>query len=302
MRIITPTLLLVGCVEPVAIEVAGRSVDDACPVATADVAAAQPAAREALARVACHRALAGLPPMVVDADLSAAARAHAAYMADNDTLTHDQRLALPGFTGETVEERAAAAGWPDDPLLGLQEVVAVGASPAGIADAWMHAPYHRVALTRPDVEAVGYGQAGNWAALVTAVPVPASASRAVVYPAHGQTGVPTAWSSDAEVPDPMPTLDWVGYPVTVSLTSAAPDLDRPDDPYGVVVDEAVLEGPEGPVDAVLLEPSTDPNLRRAVALVPTAPLRARTVYTARFVLEWGGVERVAQASFETAPR
>lgn len=301
MRIIT-TMLLTGCVVPETIEVAGNTVDDNCPVEVADVPAVQSEARQALARVACHRALSGLSGLDVDADLAAAARAHADYMRENDELTHDQRLALPGFTGETVEDRAVAAGWVEDPFVGLQEVVAWGTSPADIADAWMAAPYHRVALTRPDAVAVGYGQSGRFATMLTAVPVPAPNAEAVLYPAHGQTGVPMAWRSDTEVPDPVPGLDWVGFPVTVTLTATSFDADRPDDPYGVVVKEARLEGPDGDIEALVLEPSTDPELRRAVALVPTEPLLAGTTYTARFMLEWAGEERTIQGSFETQPR
>jgi hypothetical protein len=292
---------LAGCVDPEVIEVGGRTVDDACPVAADDVAVDRATAREALARLACHRALAGLDPTPVDDALAAAARAHAVYLAENDRVGHEEERALPGYTGATVEARATAAGWVEDPYVGLQEVVAWGTSPADIVDAWMAAPYHRVALTRPDALAVGYGQGGDFATLLAAVPVPAPGVSAVLYPAHGQTGVPTAWRSDTEIPDPMPDADWVGYPVSVTLTAPAPNLDRPDDPYEVQVIEATLEGAEGPVDAVLLEPATDAHLRRAVALVPVSPLRTGVVYTARFVLEWGGREQVVQGSFKTQP-
>jgi hypothetical protein len=292
--------VLVGCVEPVILDGDGPTVDEACPVAQEDVDATQAQAREALARIACHRALMGLETGPVDADLAASARAHAAYMFENNQLTHTETLGLPNFTGVGAAERAVSAGYPLTPGTKISEVVAWGDTPTDIADAWVSGPYHRQPLSMPGWAAAGYGQVGTWATLVTISPWPASARRAVLYPAHGQAAVPTSWNSDTEWPDPVPEARWTGYPITVTLT--APDLtDNVDDPYDIVVIDATLEGPDGPVETRLLSPKSDDSLKSLVALIPIDILRTSTAYTARFVVEWGGTEEVVQGTFTTGP-
>lgn len=291
---------LVGCVEPVILDGQGPTVDGACPVAQQDVDATQAQAREALARIACHRALMGLETGPVDPDLAASARAHAAYMFENNQLTHAETVGLPNFTGVGATERARSAGYPLTSGTEISEVVAWGETPTRIADAWVGGPYHRQPLSMPGWAAAGYGQVGPWATLVTISPWPASARRAVLYPIHRQAGVPTAWNSDSEWPDPVPEEQWSGYPITVTLT--APELtDNVDDPYDIIVIDATLEGPDGPVEARLLAPKTDASLKSLVALIPLEILRTSTAYTARFVVEWAGTEDVIQGTFTTGP-
>ena len=54
----------------------------------------------------------------------------------------------------------------------------------------------------------------------------------VVYPMNGQQDVPRSFSSDQEVPDPVPSRDMVGYPVSIhadihgAMGATVVDVDR----------------------------------------------------------------------------
>jgi uncharacterized protein YkwD len=93
-----------------------------------------------------ERAAQGLPALRWDDALAAAARQHAALMAQRNTLSHQLRGEPP------VEERARQAGARYSVIA---ENVAEGPSPEAIHSSWMHSPPHRANLLDRDLTAVG---------------------------------------------------------------------------------------------------------------------------------------------------
>ena len=93
-----------------------------------------------------ERTAQGLQPLRWDDALAAAARRHAALMAERDALSHQ----LPGEP--PVEDRARQAGARYSVIA---ENVAEGPSPEAIHSSWMHSPPHRANLLDRDLTAVG---------------------------------------------------------------------------------------------------------------------------------------------------
>jgi uncharacterized protein YkwD len=99
-----------------------------------------------------HRVDAGLPPLVEDAALEAAAQAHAADMGERDFFAHrspgggepDRRMRRAGYDGRTTGENLA---WGT----GLQ------ATPASIVEGWMASPGHRANILHRSFTHVGTG-------------------------------------------------------------------------------------------------------------------------------------------------
>ena len=92
------------------------------------------------------RSQTGVGPLNWDPDLAQAALAHCRLMAFQGPIAHR-------YAGEAdVATRAAQAGAH---FSVIEENVAIGPSPEGIQDEWMHSPGHRSNLLSPDVNRVG---------------------------------------------------------------------------------------------------------------------------------------------------
>lgn len=272
------------------------TVDSACT--TAD-GAGDPAASQAqvdgLWRLNCHRRLADLPEVRLDPALSGAAQAHADYMFATGQYAHGESdTTHPGWTGETAQQRAAAAGYDLDTVESrLAEVIGFrtdGADAAFAVDNWINTVYHREPLLVPELLHVGVGEAGIYNVMELVSPWSDPATEFAFYPARGQSDVPTSFDSDTESPDPIAQAGIVGPPITVSVLSDGWANDT--DPYVLVVDAArssvrTTSGDEIPL--VILEPRDDPWLVRMVALVPLEPLEPGTTYEVRVGLTVGGV-------------
>ncbi len=106
------------------------------------------------------RAANGLPALVPDAALMAAARQQASFMARTGTLTHG------GPGGSTVGQRvrAAGCGWS-----WVGENVHMGAATdAAAMQAWMQSPGHRANALNRSATAYGSARVGAYRALVLA--------------------------------------------------------------------------------------------------------------------------------------
>ncbi len=98
-----------------------------------------------------ERAANGLPALVVDVRLAAAAQVHSEDMADVNTLSHT------GSTGSDPADRAAAAGYP---IVALGENVAAGQTTAvDVVGDWMSSPGHRANILGASFTHVGVGWA-----------------------------------------------------------------------------------------------------------------------------------------------
>jgi uncharacterized protein YkwD len=88
----------------------------------------------------------GLQPLQWDDSLSAAARSHAARMAQSNTLSHQ----LPGEASLQDRTRLVGARYSV-----IAENVAEGATADTIHAGWMNSPHHRANILDPDLTAIG---------------------------------------------------------------------------------------------------------------------------------------------------
>jgi uncharacterized protein YkwD len=236
-------------------------------------------AKKALDKVNGIRTLAGLAPVVLDAQLTKGCAAHARYLALNlgQTATlglgaHDEDMQLPG-----ASEEGRKAGKASDIAIGDH-------NPLHGIDAWMATLYHRVPILEPNLKSIGYGCARarrqGW---VTVMNITSGRDRsiprphAVFYPVPGQMDVPLHFPIGGEEPNPIPkdTTGKAGYPVTAFFPVAAP-LKAPS---GFLSDEA---GKDVPVWFSSAEQPANPkhagNQGNTVCMISKQPLRPNTTY------------------------
>lgn len=271
------------------------SVDEACTASPDDSATP---AQQAFDRAACYRARLGLDPAALDDAVLAASQAHADYMAEADTLAHEESdTSNSHYTGEWAWDRVEAAGYRSDGV--VAEVVAEGYSPSEAVDSWVNSVYHRIPFTMPEWTAVGFGQSERFCAMTFLTPFPEGSPAAIIYPADGQSEVPTTFLSDQEYPDPAPDTNAVGSPITVTV--GGPDAEIiGQNRYDLQLVDATLTGPDGDVDVIVLVPDDDPYLFNTLALVPEAPLDAGASYTAAISVTWSSGEATLSSTFLTA--
>jgi tetratricopeptide (TPR) repeat protein len=264
-----------------------------------DLAALQEAAGErALAAVNTARAAAGLPAVVLDPALSVSAATHCFYwLFNNNSPTvaglgiHLETPGLPGFSGVRPGDRDVNFGWQGGPV--GEDITHTGDAVLAVAQ-WVNSVYHRFPIMAPDLSAIGYGDCAVGPVLMEDMEfgfgmVEASPHAPVVYPGDGQQSVPDSFS-DNELPDPVPAGKprITGYPVTVTF----------DPGLSAAVDGFTLAGPDGaPLPAYRLAP--DQQDGNTATLLPVAPLRAHTRYTARVVASVAGAAYVRTWSFVT---
>ncbi|MBE3590520.1 MAG: S-layer homology domain-containing protein, partial [Firmicutes bacterium] len=277
----------------------------------------------ALRALNTYRALAGLPPLVADASLAAAAQAHAAFYARNAAAyggvslqVHVEPEFWPGFTGRAPWNRAAYFGYAGN----VAEDMAFGEGLVEAVDTWMNSVYHRLPIVDPTLRAAGFAlvgapnaagdlpvtdlELGDW------IPQPADvpSGTVVVYPVDGQTEVPLSFPR-GEIPDPLSPFPGASYPTGFPVTLQLPS------PHAAAldVDTAVLQTDGGRVvPAYVLRPddsASDPAIAHlggtAVAIVPKAPLAPLTTYrvrvTGRYLDDSGAWHPLSrQWSFRTA--
>ena len=106
----------------------------------------QPDAEQLMALANRARAGVGAPPLKWDSALAQAALKHTQRMIDEGALAHR-------YPGELdVSERAGFAGAHFD---FVEENIAIGPTPEGIQDEWMHSKGHRENMLNPEVDRVG---------------------------------------------------------------------------------------------------------------------------------------------------
>lgn len=265
-----------------------RPNPDAASIATA---------AQALAVVNATRAQAGLQAVQLDPHLTDSAMSHAFYWLFNNATPsvhglgiHQETPGLPGFSGTGPGERAVAWGYSTERT--AEDITHRGSPDAGVND-WVNSVFHRFPIVRPDLVAIGFGQAEvgsiNMQDMEFGYAAPGSATP-VRYPASGQTKVPAAFV-DNELPDPVPSGQprTTGYPVTVTFG----------DGDSVSLTSFTLSGPDGTaLSAYLLAPSS--STENSASLLPAAPLRPSTTYTARIVAGVNGQPYDQTWSFTTA--
>jgi uncharacterized protein YkwD len=242
------------------------------------------AASDWLTAVNLYRGLAGLPAVVEDPALTAAAQLHAEYATRNDEIGHTEDPTKPGYTdaGATSAAKSNVAG-----------TSAANAAFGWAIDGWMQAPFHAVGVLDPRLGATGFGiahdAAGNvrtaaaldvlstWTADPSAVGFP------ILFPGDG-AAVPLDRYEGNERPDPLASCPGytapTGLPLVVQLaafgTVTASGLARD----GQAVEHCVFDGTtyanadpasQSAARAVLAA-------RNAIVIVPRETLRQGSTY------------------------
>ena len=259
---------------------------------------ASSASARALAAINAARAAAGLAAVGIDDRLGASAEAHSFYWLFNNMSpsvvglgVHEETPGLPGYSGVYPWTRATAYGYPSQRIA---EDITHRGDPVGAVSDWLNSVYHRFPIMRPDLVAIGFGEATLGSLDIEDMEfgyaTPAAAPP-VRYPAPGATNVPAIFG-DNELPDPVPkgAPRTTGYPVTVTFAIA----DR------VRLSSFVLVGPDGQaVAAYQLVPSA--ATENSASLLPVAPLARGATYTAHVVASDAGHGYDETWSFTTAP-
>jgi len=282
---------VVGCKD-------SKSLELSC-TAEAGYADASQDAMEGLDAANCYRELMGLDLGVLNPALDDASQNHAEYMEGQATISHQQVIGRPGFTGQWVWDRIVDSGYDHPPGTMVSEVVSFGHSPGEAVDAWINSVYHRLPFTLPSWIEVGFGYADLYASMTFVSSWPDGVRTAVIYPANGQTGVSPAFDSDSEMPDPAPDHGRVGTPITVTVGDVS-TTGSETDPYSLRLVEAEFSRLGGEqIETLLSDPSTDTDLYQMAVILPLEPLEPETQYTAKMVVEWEGRSQTLTTMFTT---
>ena len=248
-----------------------------------------------------RRSQIGLSPLVRNGLIDSAALGHSSYLNLNNTVAHEQVLGKPGFTGVTLGDRLAKAGYVVTSLQG--EVIAGASNTSGfyLAEELVTAIYHRFVIFEPLFKEGGAGAAVSGAGYAYFTTDLAgnrhygpglTAAQIVTYPFGGQQKVAVSFSSDNEAPDPVPNQDVVGYPISVHAN------------YGTSVSVtafSVRQRGAGADQAVrLLTSGNDAHSPvSAASIIPLAPLSANTSYDVSFIGKVNGADITYNWSFST---
>jgi uncharacterized protein YkwD len=195
------------------------SLQGAIPAETGDSAA------DSITWFNLRRQQVGLGTLTRNAKIDAAALGHSNYQTING-ITHVQDETKRGFTGVNPGDRIIAAGYTfTRPSYAFGEVIVRSGNPSGYAgsEELIAAIYHRFVIFEPVFKEVGSGAAtaANRAVYITTnfaidgLVRALGTGGAVVYPVPNQTNVATNFYSDTESPDPVPSKNEVGYPISI---------------------------------------------------------------------------------------
>lgn len=249
-----------------------------------------------------RRAQLGVAVLSRNSTLATVAQGHADYQRLNNTVTHIQTPGLPGFTGATLADRLANAGYVLVRPYAYGEIISATNSTSGfvLAEELVTAIYHRFVMFEPVFKEMGTGAAltsGGYSyftcdmAANNGYGMGLGGGRAVGYPVNGQTNVPTSFLSNNETPDPVPDLNEVGYPISMHADITA-----------TMTVQSFTVRPHGgaPLATRLLSHATDTETpTSAAAIVPLAVLQSGTTYDVAFSGAVDGVPLSRSWSFTT---
>ncbi|MBA5686139.1 CAP domain-containing protein [Rugamonas apoptosis] len=249
-----------------------------------------------------RRAQIGVAVLARNSKLELAAQGHADYQRINNTVTHVQTAGLPGFTGATLADRLANAGYVLVRPYAYGEIISATNSSSGfvLAEELVTAIYHRFVMFEPVFKEMGTGAALTSSGYSyftcdmganNGYGIGLGGGRAANYPVNGQTQVPTSFLSNNETPDPVPNLNEVGYPISMhaDITATMTVQNFTVQPHG-----------GAPLATRLLSHATDTETPpSAAAIVPLAALQSGTTYDVAFSGAVDGVPLSRSWSFTT---
>ena len=280
---------------------AAAVAEPGAPVATGNTA------NDGVAWFNYRRSQAGVRTLARAPMADIAAQLHSEYQKTHNIITHEQTPGTTGFTGQTVGDRLAAAGYQFRSAYAYGEVLSSTSDTSGInaAEDLIAAIYHRFVIFDPVFLQVGAGAATvrNGSTYFTTnfvtdrLNAGLGAGKFIVYPFSGQQRVPRNFFSDHEVPDPVPSRNEVGYPISVHA-----DITSTVEVQGFTI------RPRGgsPLQVHLLQntasatapadPQTPPS---AAAIIPLGVLTPGTTYDVQFSGRVDGVPVSRAWSFTT---
>jgi hypothetical protein len=229
--------------------------------------------------------LEGVRALSLDPDLCAGCTLHAEYLVKNPDQVGkypDEREEYVDKEGFTLEGALAGAN---------AHVMAGDSTPQEVIDGWLATVHRRMTLLDPGLQRIGYGAAGGLV-LVDAGSLtgPYDKAYSIAWPPPNATGIPTAF--EPEFPAPVAGVyaaeETLGYPITIqsNMQDAAGRI--------VEIEMKLYEGSKE-VPCHVSTPSKPANpvvlLRNVFALIPKAPLRAKTEYRVHAVWKGGTTEK-----------
>ena len=316
MRTLLITTFLAGCTTYPTLE---EACNDTLPNGEAIAAEID---KETALWMNCHRRQARAGQARVHTQLQSAVEAHIVYLETNTPFL-DQFRQFPGnepFTGATPLDRARAEGWA--PINGSRLLALMTIEGYEFAnlytgrqafDLWFAYPVFRQAwLQNPNL---GFGVASgsytvgfpedsdlediplslNFWNILYQVPTTPYAQAPIRYPPPGAEDVPASYIHLVD-DDLLELGGEYGYPITFTVGVGETSL---------VVNNAALIGPSGPVSINVLTPARSglQDFRNTIVIVPDDPLAVGSTYTASVVLSTDqGPRRASKTTFTVGSR
>lgn len=214
----------------------------------------------------------GLPLVNMNKSLNAAANAHTNYMLINSKTTHDELVGNKAYTGGTPFVRAKSYGYNG---IAVSENVSSGYTNLNNAlQAFVAAPYHRIAWIDPYATDLGYSGERGYHTVVFGSTSKGNDTPLVVYPYDNQKDVQTTWEN-RETPNPLRNINdtSVGYPITISYFSSK-NITSIGSPNITLKD-----GSGNKIEAYINYPGNDDQLTHSVIIIPSDPLNGATKYS-----------------------
>ncbi len=258
-----------------------------------------------------YRATAGLAPVKKNGDWNRGAFLHSRYMAENDLVTHFEKPSMPYYTSE-----GDAAGRNGNVILSRSSAGVPGNR--GLIEKWMAAPFHAAGMIDPALRRTGFGKYKTTKKGITYQGATldvlrgrsgSRGSNVVVWPGEGMQ-VPLRTYSGNEWPDPLTACKGYRKEAEVGLPILALF------PNDVRVKDSSLRGPGGgEVELCTFDrySYTSPDReeqrhardvlasRNTVVLVPRAPLRDLSSYSASITTTGGRTVRWSFSIGEVEP-
>ena len=289
------------------------SVEEACQDSAPGSSKASENAIAAVTRGNCYRRLVGQAAAPVDAEFSAASRAHARYVDQNGFLREEssgeeESAENPGFTGETAPDRLRAQGYDAlDQSSGTVfywtlELPSVGTVPNEV-DVWMDHWLTRQIVLQPGVIDSGYGRSGEASVYENLSEFPSNdrIDKPFVYPKDGQSNVPFSIVNNFAT-EIISETAVVGYPITITVSSAVAGSDAySENPYGLVLlEQQILDPANNLVPAYEIQPETTQlPFPTTIALVPREALAPNTEYRVFARVSWADGIKNVETTFTT---
>ncbi len=249
-----------------------------------------------------RRSQAGLSVLTRNSLVDNAAAGHSNYQQLNQ-VTHVQEIGKAGFTGVRLLDRLQAVGYAT-PSYFYGEVISASTSNSGVylAEELITAIYHRFAIFEPRFKEIGAGSVTNGAGYsIFTTNFTANngygpgigSGNIITWPVDGKTGIARNFFSDYEEPDPVDSINEVGYPISVHA-DANVEL--------TVATFTIKPRGGANMSVKLLSAAADPQkttTRSAASIVPLTVLAANTVYDVAFTGTADGTPVSKSWSFTT---